>query len=312
MPFCSKYVILKSGDKMKYKSIRLKKAFEIKEIVTIHYFEYENDYKYIGEKHNFWEFVYVDKGEIEIEMGENKLLLKQGNIAFHKPMEYHNLRATGNTAPNIIVISFKCDSPSMEFFEKRILPLTDIEKTYLATIIREAKNSFSSSLNDTYLTELKRNKVEEFGSEQLILLAIENLLISLYRNFSKLTKKPCSYKHGISYDIVYEILEYMQENISNKLTIKDITDTLKISKTGISTLFKENMGDSIISYFNKMKIDTAKVMIREKKYNMSQIANYLGYDSIHIFSRSFKRITGMTPTEYKKSVKIDAGEFSDK
>lgn len=52
-----------------------------------------------------------------------------------------------------------------------------------------------------------------------------------------------------------------------------------------------------------MKIDYAKKYIRENDYNMSQIADILGYESIHYFSRQFKKVTGMSPTEYSKSIK---------
>ena len=59
----------------------------------------------------------------------------------------------------------------------------------------------------------------------------------------------------------------------------------------------------VIEYFSKMKIDSAKHLIRIGNLNFSQIAERLGYNSIHYFSRQFKQLTGMTPTEYASSVK---------
>ena len=58
-----------------------------------------------------------------------------------------------------------------------------------------------------------------------------------------------------------------------------------------------------MQYFQKMKIDRAKEMIREKKYNFSEISERLSFSSIHYFSRRFKAITGMTPSEYAASVR---------
>ena len=129
---------------MKYTATHLKKVFNINEIVSVHYFEYEKDYIYPGEQHNFWELVYVDKGKIDIDMDNETYRLEQGNIAFHQPNEYHNLRANGIIAPNLIIISFVCKSPAMNFFKKRIIPLSDIEKGLLSTIILESIRSFSS------------------------------------------------------------------------------------------------------------------------------------------------------------------------
>ncbi len=290
---------------MKYVPTKLKKIFKIDEIVTVHYFEYEKNYKYTGETHDFWEFVYVDKGKINIAMDDGYFKLEQGNIAFHQPNEYHNLSAADGIAPNIIVISFKCKSAAMNFFKKKILPLSDVEKSLLATIMREAKYSFSSPLEDTFLTKLTRRDDSIPGSEQIISISLEHLLICLYRNFGELQKNTTTLKRGIQQDLVESILNYMQEHICEKISIGQIAESVGISKTGVSTIFKEKMNESVISYFTKNKIDISKRLIREGKYNISQIAFYLGFDSIHIFSRTFKRITGMTPTEYGKSVKVD-------
>ena len=59
-----------------------------------------------------------------------------------------------------------------------------------------------------------------------------------------------------------------------------------------------------MQYFNYLKIERAKMLIREDNYNFTQIANILAYDSIHYFSKQFKKIAKMTPSEYASSVKI--------
>lgn len=59
-----------------------------------------------------------------------------------------------------------------------------------------------------------------------------------------------------------------------------------------------------------MKIDAAKQLIRTNHLNFTQISEKLGYTSIHYFSRQFKKLTGMTPSEYASSVKAMAeGKF---
>ena len=52
-----------------------------------------------------------------------------------------------------------------------------------------------------------------------------------------------------------------------------------------------------------MKIDFAKQLIRENEMNFTQISDFLSYSSIHYFSRQFKKLSGMTPTEYATSIK---------
>lgn len=93
---------------MMYKGTLLTDTISIHEVFTIHYFEYMSDFSFAGESHNFWEFVFVDKGEIDIYMESIHARLKKGEVAFHKPNEFHRLQATGSSAPNLVVISFEC------------------------------------------------------------------------------------------------------------------------------------------------------------------------------------------------------------
>jgi AraC-like DNA-binding protein len=69
-------------------------------------------------------------------------------------------------------------------------------------------------------------------------------------------------------------------------------------------MFKEQTGTSVIEFYKSLKIEEARKLIREGQYNYTEIAERLGYTSIHYFSRQFKKTTGMTPSEYASSVKV--------
>lgn len=74
-----------------------------------------NSFYFPGESHPFWEFVCVDKGEVTIGAGDRSFVLTRGQIVFHRPDEFHWVRAGGKAAPNLIVISFSTGSPLMDF-----------------------------------------------------------------------------------------------------------------------------------------------------------------------------------------------------
>ncbi|MBQ8859401.1 MAG: AraC family ligand binding domain-containing protein, partial [Clostridia bacterium] len=80
---------------MSYVGTKLHKEISVEELYTVHYFEYSNTYRYPGESHDFWECVYVDRGEVVITAGEEELCLSRGEILFHAPNEWHTLRANG-------------------------------------------------------------------------------------------------------------------------------------------------------------------------------------------------------------------------
>jgi len=76
-----------------------------------------------------------------------------------------------------------------------------------------------------------------------------------------------------------------------------------MSKASVSALFASHLGKGPIEYFIDLKTELAKKYLREDNYNITQIAYMLGYSTVHYFSRQFKKVTGMTPSQYSNSVK---------
>ena len=79
---------------------------------------------------------------------------------------------------------------------------------------------------------------------------------------------------------------------------------MQFSKTYISRIFLETTGYSIGSYYATIKIEKAKELIRDGEHNFTQIADMLCFSEPRYFSRVFKRITNMTPTQYSHSVSM--------
>ncbi|QHQ61533.1 helix-turn-helix domain-containing protein [Anaerocolumna sedimenticola] len=291
---------------MNYVKTALTEEFTIKDIVTIHYFEFAKDYIYEGESHNFWEFVYVDKGEVEIMAGTEGYKLKQGDVIFHKPNEFHNLWANGKAGPNLMVISFFCSSPSMSYFENKILSIGENERLLLAKIKKEAEGSFSSPLYVSTLEKLEKREITLFGGEQLIKLYLEMFLIYLVRKGSSITKEirlSSAVKERSEESIVNKIVNYLQSNIYDNITFEDVCKFAHMSKTTLKTVFKSKSGTGVIEYYKLLKIEEAKKLMREEALNFTEISEKLGYSSVHYFSKHFKKSTGMTPTEYICSIK---------
>jgi len=294
---------------MGYVKTVLKEELPVKRIVTVHYFEFARDYVFEGEKHDFWEFLYVDKGEVEVMADTQGYKLKQGEIIFHKPNEFHNVWANGKVAPNLVVIAFECKSPAMKFFENKIMSIGDNERNLLAMIVKEARNAFSSPLDDSSLEKLERRPKAPFASEQIIKICLEQFLISLVRKGNSInmeSRLSTAAKERSYDDMCKRIISYLEENVSANLAFDDVCRYSGLSRTNLKVMFKEKTGTGVMEFYKNLKIETAKKMIREGMFNFTEIADRLGYASIHYFSRQFKKMTDMTPSEYAKSVKVKA------
>lgn len=293
---------------MPYENITLKRELLIDKIVSIHYFEYMSDFSFDGESHDFWEFLCVDKGLVNVVAGERTHTLKKDQVIFHKPEEFHNVCANGIVAPNLVVIGFVCHSPAIKFFEGKILEIGPSQRSLLGNIIREAAAAFSCRLDDPYCEKLTRRGKKEvpFAAEQLIGIYLQQFLISLIRENNDIRSNdpfPKSFRQKNEDELFCQIIAYMEEHIDSHLTIQQICRDNLVGRSILQKLFREQAGCGIIDYFAIMKINAAKQLIRARQMNFSQIADKLGYNSIHYFSRQFKKITGMTPSEYSASIK---------
>lgn len=294
---------------MAYKSVVLEDSVTINRIISVHYFQYMSDFSFPGESHDFWELVCVDRGEIDALAGDRRLTLKKGNILFHKPNEFHNVLTNGKVSPSLVVIGFECHSPAIKSFEDQLMSVHDTEKELMAQIIVEARNTFSGRLDDPYQEELIFNSEPlTFGSAQLISHYLEQLMIHLYRRYFSYSLPVRSSRFlaeaSSGNDTYNRIVRYMEEHLGERMTIDRICRDNLVGRSQLQKLFRDTKGCGVIEFFSMMKIDTAKQMIRDNQLIFTQIADRLGYNSIHYFSRQFKQITTMTPSEYATSIRL--------
>lgn len=294
---------------MAFESLKLNEDLQISKVVTIHYFEYTNDYYFPGEYHDFWEFLCVDKGEVNVLADDKPYTLKKDQIIFHKPNEFHNVTANGITAPNLVVISFECTSPCMKYLEGLVTSIGEYEHTLLANILSEAKKCIATPLGDPSTTKMERVETPAFGSEQMIKINLELLLLHMIRlrlDGGQSTPTVKSIKQKNDSRTYENIIAYLEEHICERLTIDEICKDNLIGRFQLQKLFREQNQSGVIDYFSHLKIEFAKQLIRENHHNFTQISDFLGYTSVHYFSRQFKKLTGMTPSEYSSSIKLKA------
>ncbi|MDP4119099.1 MAG: AraC family transcriptional regulator [Bacillota bacterium] len=279
----------------------------ITKIVSLHYFEFGKNYKFYGEAHDFWEMVYADKGEIIVTSNKNEHILHQGEGIFHKPNEFHKLEANGVVAPNVFVVSFVCNSSAMNFFKNRIIKFSAPLKSIVASIIKEGFQTFELPCFNPNIIEMTLKEKPVLGGRQMIKIYLEQLLIMMMRKEKEVLSSNIIFdtKENVEDHTAAALIEYMEKRIYGKLDITELCEHFSYGKTFISSTFKKATGFSVMEYYNKMKIEEAKKLLREKNYNITQISNLLMYESAQYFARVFKRVTGMTPTEYIQSVKID-------
>ena len=286
----------------KYYKHKLENLLVISKIITIHYFEFDKKFVSHVESHDFWELVYADKGDIICSLGEKEVLLKEGEVIFYKPGISHALRADGKRAPNVFIISFECKNEAMRFFEDKRLLVDGSLRRFIFSIIEESRKTFDLPYSDPKLKKMKLLDAPALGGQQLIKNYLELLLINLMRNETEQNRSEAVFLPSERFDelISDRVIEYMKDHISERLSVADVCGILHYNKSYVFRQFKKTTGCSLMAYFIKMKIQKAKEMLRETDLSVSDISDSLAFEDPNYFSKTFKKITGYTPSTYRK------------
>lgn len=284
----------------KYGKISINCPIVIRQIMSIHYFEFKSDFNFSGETHNYWELVYIDRGSAIITADGHSLTLSQGEIIFHKPGEHHAIASVPNDPPTVFIITFYTTSKDIDFFGGKRLNVPTPLRRYITEMIADGQEAYILTDDSPYEVELTKKQDGLFGSEQLIKLNLEMLLLKLIRS-SVLPK--IENTNNKNYDkLTNKVIEILTNNVYGRITVDYISKQLGFSRTYISSVFKENCGKTITEYMTELKISEAKYLIRKDSYTISQISDFLCFDNPHYFYRVFKKQTGMTPKQYSTSV----------
>lgn len=288
-----------------FSTIRTNTEILIEGFNAIYYFEADKYYSHPIEQHDFWEMVYVDCGKINALSKDTGYVLSQGQVIFHAPMELHAHISDGHTVNNTMVIGFTSHSEALSFLAGKIFNLDSTAKSLLGLLFRELPGTMmygstaDTDLPDPYFQDTA------FGSSQLIQCYFTEFLIHLIRTADTEKISPNEESRSLMLNAMSDpIAEYIQQNIYSNLTLDDICSHFFISRTQLGKIFKAKLGKSTIEYYTELKINEAKKLLRTKEYTVTQIAEMLHFSSVHTFSRTFKNITGFSPSEYAQRISI--------
>lgn len=287
---------------------RIQREIEIEGFHSLYYFEFDKNFSHMPEKHDFWEMIYIDEGEVDAITDGLGQTVAKGQVLFNKPNELHAHISNGKVSNNMLVISFSSNSPAMYFFDHKLFTLNKTQKTLLSLFINEAKiamGEISGEYENKNPIDFSR---APFGSVQLLECYFVEFLLVLRRSNDE------AIRHVTSAESTRELarsafgglmVDYLKASVYKNVTLQEMCQNFYMGKTQLCKIFSNYAGKGPIEYFLDLKIAEAKRLLREEKLPVSKISDLLGYSSIHAFSRAFKNAVGLSPSEYRKSVKVD-------
>ena len=102
--------------------------------------------------------------------------------------------------------------------------------------------------------------------------------------------------------LTLKIMKFIRQNIQNKVTLEDISRLTFFSSIYCDTVFKREVGSSIIDYLLDIRVDEAKKLLLEGTMSLREIAESVGFNDYNYFSRVFKARTGYPPSTYRRMI----------
>ncbi|MGL4911120.1 MAG: AraC family transcriptional regulator [Romboutsia sp.] len=277
---------LKSIDlKEDYTYTNISSSLNINEIYTKFYQEKGINYNFPGESHTYWELTYVDKGILSTTVDDKKYELKQGDLIFYAPLQFHTQSTLDQNSSSYLTINFNMDFNHHELLCNKVFNLQRDSHSVVSKLIEElsSDNIYSNDLSLCYL-------------KQLIIQTLR--LENSYFQSRPTTHMQQTYENNL----LNEILQFIDNNLYEKISVDTLCRQFCISTSMLHSLFKKNMNNTVKNHINDLKLNKSKELIKKSTYTLSEISEMLGFSSIHYFSKKFKSSFGVSPTEYSKSI----------
>lgn len=219
--------------------------------------------------------------------------------------------------------------------ESRALSINSLDKEHeLKTMVRNGEKRAAQKLLENLLVDIIEKNPEQIdtvktrvvelvviisraavdGGADLNVVLQQNSLF--YLELLKITKTEeiCLWSRGILetfmiQDInkdqknilaIQKAAEYIQKNFRKKVTIEDIAQEVYLSPCYISRIFKQGLGYTLTEYLTRVRIEEAKTMLKDPRYNVMRAGKESGFDNPAYFTRVFKKNEGITPSRFKQ------------
>lgn len=137
---------------------------------------------------------------------------------------------------------------------------------------------------------LKPVNYEEFGS------CIDNLKISMYKNTTSAQKDSENREERV----ISSIMRYMQEHLSEEISLSVLADEFHLNPQYISQLFKNEIGVGFLAYLTNIRIEKAKKLLLSTALSVTEISSHAGYGDYRVFTKVFKKTEGITPSQFRR------------
>ncbi len=244
--------------------------------------------------HSYFEICYVIGGEGIFKIHGETYELGEGDLFIAKPGEEHEIIASTEKPLAIFFWSYTLVPQTVSHDELSIL-----FNTFVTGKMPLVKNQHHHlSILDLLTAEASRKAI---GYTFMVNTLAQQLIIETARAATLIDYTPVqSDKQSHHQIMVNTVIRYLQDNITQTLSVKKLAAQVYISERQLSRIFKTLTGTNITAYSTDLKITLAKNYLLSSAKPIEEIATTAGFSDVRYFSKTFKKSTGLSPALFRK------------
>lgn len=281
-------------------------AFHSKHIILTMHREKDKVLMERAHCHQQMEVMLITNGSGAIKTSNDNIIdVEAGDVLIFDSMQPHQLFYIDEAEP-FDTLSVEFDIRGFVTEEYKVFDMEDLDRFFIklhnaeCVISRETKSA--SKIKNLLCLMEEEFENENKGSNHVIRAQMLVLYAVLLQYFDEVYDTK-SLKKSNQSAAVEKTMIYINQNLNENLTLDTLAKIANMNKTYYSTTFKKVTGVSVWEYILNMRIELAisYLVMNKETYNISEIAQLCGFNNATNFNKTFKKVTGKTPSEYKKT-----------
>ena len=247
--------------------------------------------------HTEFEFVYVETGTVYFGISDKQFALSEGQGVFINSKILHRYFSQGNAiVPNFVLMPYFIAAQDSLIYQKYVLPIMASPMDYQIFSSDIPWQAQALSLMREMMAAQEKASDVELVSSYLI----QKIWHILYQNTDVEHMGKKENYSASSQARLQLMMQYIHQKFAYNISLSDIADQAKVSKSTALNLFQRYLGISPVTYLINYRLQEAAKLLASTEKKVTVISKDTGFDSVDYFCKAFKKYYKLTPTEYRK------------
>jgi YesN/AraC family two-component response regulator len=278
------------------------KYTQVTRSIDVNYNEDYKEWESENHNHNDYEIIFIAEGKVQLKVNDKLYFPDAHSMIFISNLESHELKVLEYPYKRYF-IKIKPDFLQSIISEPLLLSIFQYRPEAFNHIVTLKPQEEKSILDTITRMHAEYNKKNPFW-EAVVKIYIYMLLITVYRISEE--HFPLSRLNSSMNNVIIEIQKYIEEHFTEDISLKEISKLFYTDMYYLCHLFKSATGYTFKSYLTLQRISKAKDLLFYTDDDVTQVGLNSGFNNVNHFIRTFRKIVGITPFQYRKKYRSDS------